>query len=419
MEQKLYSFIDKYKNLLLQNNKLAVAVSGGIDSMALMFIADKWCKNNNIELFVITVDHQLREESSKEAKYVAEICKKYNINHTILVWEGEKPQHNIELIARENRYNLISKFCKQNNINTLLIAHHLQDQTETFFIRLFRGSGIDGLASMNDINNMYGLTILRPFLECCKEDLQTFLEEKQIQWVEDPSNNDEKYLRNKIRKFLNSFDNKQEILSRINSAVENINESKLSINSLIKNIEKKIVSYNSFGTCLLDKNKLIEQDDIVALKILSTISMKISGNIYKPRLKKLKRLFETIKENEEVKYTFYGCVFETYKDNLIMIYREYNSILEDKKLICGEEVVWDNRFIVKLNKQVDDVVITHIKEGEFKTLLNNTKLNNREKYKELREVRGIEKNIFHTLPVVKCNGEYVLDCEFVEVGLVE
>ena len=87
------------------------------------------------------------------------------------------------------------------------------------------------------------LRILRPFLECYKEDLQTFLEEKQIQWVEDPSNNDEKYLRNKIRKFLNSFDNKQEILSRINSAVENINESKLSINSLIKNIEKKNFNY--------------------------------------------------------------------------------------------------------------------------------------------------------------------------------
>lgn len=419
MEQKLYSFIDKYKDLLLENNRLAVAVSGGMDSMALMLIADKWCKDNNIELIAITVDHQLREESNKEAQYVAKICEQNNIKHTILIWEGEKPQHNIELIARENRYKLISNFCKENDINTLLVAHHLQDQAETFFIRLFRGSGIDGLASMSDINNMYGLTILRPFLECCKEDLQTFLEEKQIQWVEDPSNNDEKYLRNKIRKFLNSFDNKQEILSRINSAVENINESKLSINSLIKNIEKKIVSYNSFGTCLLDKNKLMEQDDIVALKILSTISMKISGNIYKPRLKKLKRLFETIKKNEEIKYTFYGCVFETYKDNLIMIYREYNSILEDKRLIFGEEIIWDNRFIVKLNKQVDNVVITHIKDGEFKTLLNNTKLNNREKYKELREVRGIEKSIFHTLPIVKCGGEYVLDCEFVEIGLVK
>ena len=102
-----------------------------------------------------------------------------------------------------------------------------------------------------------------------------------------------------------------------------------------------------------------------------------------------------------------------------MIYREYNSILEDKKLIFGEEVVWDNRFFVKLKKDVDNVVITHIKEGEFKTLLNNVKVNNREKYKELKEVRGIEKSIFHTLPVVRLGGEYVLDCEFVEVGLVE
>ena len=116
MEQKLYLFIDKYKDLLLQNKKIAVAVSGGIDSMALMLIAGKWCKNNNIELFAITVDHQLREESNKEAQYVAKICEQNNIKHTILIWEGEKPQHNIELIARENRYNLISNFVKKTTL---------------------------------------------------------------------------------------------------------------------------------------------------------------------------------------------------------------------------------------------------------------------------------------------------------------
>ena len=268
------------------------------------------------------------------------------------------------------------------------------------------------------MGSLYSLTILRPFLKAKKEDFKTLLEDMGIKWVEDESNGDEKYLRNKIRNFLNGFDNKNEIIDRINSAIENIKDTKRCIDVLINKIEKNIVSFNSFGCCFVDKNKLLQQDDIIALKILATISMKISGNIYKPRLKKLIKLFENIKNNDDVKYTFYGCVFETYKDNLLVVYREYNSIGEDKNLIFGNEVTWDGRFSIKLKEQVDNIKITHVKKGEFKKILRNVRETNGKKYKEMTNIRNVEKDIFYTLPVVLLNDEYVLDCNFVEIKLL-
>ncbi len=252
-EKQLILSIDKYKNIL-QNKKIVVAVSGGIDSLSLLLITNEWAKSNNSTVIGLTINHKLREEAGAEALYINNLCKKLGIEHYILTWEGEKPTTNIEAIARENRYRLIKEFCDKNNIEYVLIAHHLQDQAETFFIRLFRGSGIDGLSSMEDITNLFGINIVRPFLNVKKEDLKEYLETKNIKWVEDSSNFDEKYLRNKIRNFLNSFENKEEILKRINLAVEKINVTKKIINDEIVKIENKTIVFSSVGSCSMNKN---------------------------------------------------------------------------------------------------------------------------------------------------------------------
>lgn len=414
-EKQLNSYIDKYKSIL-ENKKIVIAVSGGIDSLALLLIANNWAKNNNSTVIGITINHGLRLEAEKEAVYVSNICKKFDIEHHILTWEGEKPESNIEAIARENRYRLIKEFCDKSGIEYVLVAHHLQDQAETFFIRLFRGSGIDGLSSMEPTVNLYGLNIVRPFLYAKKSDLKEYLESKNIKWVEDPSNSDEKYLRNKIRNFLNSFENKDEILTRINSAIEKINITKKIIDDEIEKIEAKTVFFSPFGSCSINKNMLLKQNEEIILKILAKISMKISGNIYKPRLEKLKRLLENIRENEGLKYTFYGCIFEKFDQNLLMVYREYNSIDKDKKLVYNNKVIWDNRFQITLKKDEDGLIVTHVKEGEFNEILETIRKENYKKYREMKEIKGIEKKIFYTLPVVKNGDEYLLEYSEVEIN---
>lgn len=414
INKQLISSINKYKDIL-ENNKIAIAVSGGIDSLSLLLIGNEWAKSHNTKIIGLTIDHKLRKESTDEALYVNNLCQNLNIEHYIIAWDEEKPETNIEFNAREARYNLMANFCKKNNINYILIAHHLQDQAETFFIRLFRGSSIDGLSAMKDITNIYDINIIRPFLNINKEVLKEFLLENNIKWIEDPSNSDEKYLRNKIRNFLNSFENKKEIVERINFAIDEINKSKIFIDKEVQKVECKTIQFSSFGSCTIDINKLLKQDDDIILKILAKISMKISGNIYKPRLKKLKNLLQNLKTKNNIKYTFYGCIFETYNDNLLMAYREYNSILEDKKLKYDQEIVWDNRFKIILKKNIESLIITHIKNGEFNKILEETKKINFSKYKEMKEIKGIEKHILYTLPAVKYDNKYLLDFKDIEI----
>ena len=308
---------------------------------------------------------------------------------------------------------MISDFCKQNNIKYILTAHHLEDQAETFFIRLFRGSGIEGLSSMQERSELFGVNIIRPFLGIHKSTLKEFLVSNSINWIEDESNSDEKYLRNKIRNFLNTFENKEEITQRISFAVNEITKCKNYIDEQIKEAEKDILDFSSFGICLMHLNNLFSINQDLSLKILAKIVMKISGNIYKPRLTKLTRLYLELKNaliNEtKIKYTFYGCVFETYDDNRIAVYREYNAIAEDIPLEYNKEVIWDNRFKLKLTKPLENIVISHVKDGEFNKVLESIRMFDFSKYKELKLIKGIEKTIFYTLPIAKCKDKYLFD----------
>ena len=124
-------------------------LSGGIDSLALTFLTQEYAKNYNIKLHTLTIDHQLRPESTIEAKKLNELLENHNINHSITTWNHQEPiNSNIEAKARNARYELIANFAKQNNIDLTLVGHHFDDQIENFLIRLERGSGIDGLGLM-------------------------------------------------------------------------------------------------------------------------------------------------------------------------------------------------------------------------------------------------------------------------------
>jgi tRNA(Ile)-lysidine synthase len=422
MENTLISSLEKYKSYFL-NKRILIGVSGGVDSLSLLISFYEWNNINNYNIYFesLTVDHGLRPSSRKEAIYVHNLCEKFKIKHVIKTWDGEKPKTNVEMIAREKRYSLMKEYYEKNNFDYLLVAHHLDDQAETFFIRLFRGSGIDGLASMEAVSNLYGMNIIRPFLKLPKDDLQKYLLAKNIKYIEDESNSDEKYLRNKIRNFLNSFDNKNEITQRIDFAIKEIDKSKQFIRDEFEKYKNKILKINSFGTCLFFYDKIKKMNYDMSLRILAYVSMKISGNIYKPRLEKLKRLCDTIinlSSEDKFRTTFYGCIFEKCNDNFIMVYREYNSIGDDVRLIYNEEVIWDSRFKIKLLVDENDLFIGHLKEGEFTSFLRDVRKNNPKKYKELREVVGIQKNIFHTLPIVKRNNQYLIDFENININFM-
>ena len=181
--------------------KIAVAVSGGGDSMALAFLLSRFCADKNITLHVLSVDHALRAESANEARKVGRIVTSWpTTKHKILTWQTTaKPKTRIQEEARAARYALMAEYCAAQKIKYLFLAHHGDDQVETFLFRLAKGSGIDGLSVMPDMQERDGIILVRPLLDATHEDLIDTCRKNNIEWIEDPSNGMEKYARVRLR----------------------------------------------------------------------------------------------------------------------------------------------------------------------------------------------------------------------------
>ncbi|MDR3289718.1 MAG: tRNA lysidine(34) synthetase TilS [Rickettsiales bacterium] len=302
----------------LQNaNKILIAVSGGIDSLAMTFLINEWIKQNDKDLFTITIDHKIRiPTSTNEANYIHKLLSDNNIKHvTKTCPEGIHSENE----AREYRYKFIFEYMKEQKIDVVLLAHHLQDQVENFLIRLFRGSGIRGLSSMQKVSKMQGFTLIRPLLNARKEDLKQYLSTNNIKWCEDDSNEDEKYLRNKIRNFLNSFEEKNNIIRRINNSIDTFQKANEIVESNIVTKGANLYTNHKIGDNVLHVNFLNSLNEEEKHRVLLNIVKNVSKSQQPPRFEKLKRLLDNIDTIK--KYTFAGCVFEK-KGDTIIVYKE-------------------------------------------------------------------------------------------------
>ncbi|XP_047326180.1 uncharacterized protein LOC124929838 [Impatiens glandulifera] len=193
---------------------IAVGVSGGPDSMALCVLAAGWKTNGSNQtlvdgLLAIIVDHGLRTESQEEAHLVSQRLLNMGIRSEIVrcEWSDGRPkQGHLQEAARDRRYEIFEKVCFENQIGVLLLAHHADDQAESFVLRLSRGSGILGLAGMAFVTQLFsrypnGQTVLlvRPLLEFSKNDLYKICRGNNQDWVEDPTNVSQLFARNRIR----------------------------------------------------------------------------------------------------------------------------------------------------------------------------------------------------------------------------
>lgn len=373
--------------------KIAVAVSGGIDSMSLTFLLNQFCKNKKIELIALTVDHNLRKNSAPDAKKTTKILQKSGISCYILNSYLETPPiTNIEAILREVRYNLLHEYCLNNDIKYLFIGHHQQDLTENFLIRLFRGSGIDGLSATDYITDFQEIKIIRPLLDFKKEEFQEYLLNKKITWIEDESNQDEKYLRNKIRLFLNSLKDKDLINQRVAKASSSILENKKLIEKFLLENSSKILKFNELGYFLFNKDDFINLSFEEAKRYLAWSLMDVSGNYYKPRLQYLENLYFWIldKNKSQKKRSFYGCIIQEFNQSQFIIYREKSAI---KEVELENNLIWDNRFKIDFIGSSNQIKVSNINASE----LNKLKIHH--------QMKGILKNILYTIPVLRKNNE--------------
>ncbi len=163
------------------NSNIAVAVSGGPDSLALMHLSNNYAFNNDLNVTVLSVDHGIRSESSKEIVWVEKIAKKNKINFHSTKLNKKINSSNTLSKARTLRYEALSKYCIKKKINFLLTAHHLDDEIENFLMRLIRGSGVKGLSSLKAKSRYKNtkLIIVRPLLEYSKKSLIAYLSDQK------------------------------------------------------------------------------------------------------------------------------------------------------------------------------------------------------------------------------------------------
>tara|TARA_Y100000590_G_scaffold163465_1_gene187415 strand:+ start:2127 stop:3197 length:1071 start_codon:yes stop_codon:yes gene_type:complete len=322
---KILNFYKKFKSIIfkdIRTRNFALAVSGGSDSLCLAYFSKMYSSEFGNKIHVLIVDHNLRKNSYKEALNVKKILDKKKIHSKILRWKGEIPKRNIQKNARDLRYLLIANYCQKKNIKYLTTAHHGDDQIENFFIRLLRGSGLTGLSSMS-INTKYNsrLKIVRPFLYFKKNDLKYVTLNYFKTYIKDPSNEDNKFLRVRVRKYRKNMEKEGLDTKKIIKTVDNLVSANQALNFYKNKALYKYASFLSKNRCLINKQIFSEEAGEIIFKSFSDILSLVSGTYYPPRSKKIVNLIGRLKNKNFTKSTLGGCIIEE-KDSFVLISKE-------------------------------------------------------------------------------------------------
>jgi tRNA(Ile)-lysidine synthase len=179
---------------------VAVAVSGGRDSLALALLAADWARARGGQITALTVDHGLRRESAAEARQVGRWMRRAGLGHAILKWRGAKPASGVQDAARRARYRLLEEWCRQAGVLHLLLGHQRDDQSETVAMRQARGSGAFGLSGMAAVVETASVRRLRPLLGFSRARLAATLAARGQDWIDDPANRDPRFARAHLRR---------------------------------------------------------------------------------------------------------------------------------------------------------------------------------------------------------------------------
>ena len=313
---EIYSSFKK-KLKLLKKKSFLVAVSGGPDSLALTAMAKAYSYENKCKVYYALIDHNIRNNSSKEALSVKKLLNEYKINLNIL--KNTKPiDRNIQSQAREIRYNLLVAHCKKKKIKTILTAHNLEDQVETFFIRLSRGSGLQGLSSMNQVIKIKGnINLIRPLLDFKKKFLVDMSKIIFGKYFTDPSNKNTKYLRTRIRNLKKVLEASGINYDQIFKSIKNLASSRDTLDLYFNKIYNEVVD-NKKDYTSIDLKKFNTLNQEMKIKVLSKSIKEFTKSYYSIRSKKIINLVSQIEKKENKESTLAGCLILKKKNYIVI-----------------------------------------------------------------------------------------------------
>lgn len=345
---------------LAAEGPIAVAVSGGADSMAALLLTLGWCEARGLAPPVaVTVDHGLRKEAAAEATQVGAWARGIGARHAILEWQTAKPASNIQAAAREARYMLIGEWARANGIKTVITGHNLDDQAETFVMRLARGSGVDGLSGMAALSPFPlrafdELSLLRPLLGFSHRRLIATLQAAKQVWIEDPSNDATRFQRTQLRTARAALEAAGLTPERLANTAAHLRRARQAIEQYVDTLLATSARPSPWGYVLVGLGDLRAAPAEIGLRALARLIAAVGGGNYPPRFEALEAVLAWIIVDEEpTGRTLGGCRLVRRSDNTLLIAREESAVAKDDfRLAPGESKIWDGRFRVDLSAGV-------------------------------------------------------------------
>jgi tRNA(Ile)-lysidine synthase len=329
---------------------VAVAVSGGPDSLALTILGDRWARARDGEVCALTVDHRLRPESAAEAELVAGWCAERAIRHETLFWEGEKPATGIQEAAREARYRLLAGWCREHGCLHLLTAHHREDQAETYLIRRRAGSGVDGLAAMSAVREICGCRVVRPLLGTPRARLAALLEAERQPFITDPSNSNPRFERARLR-----AENGGATSSALDDAATQARScgmERIHRERDLDALSARAVSLHPAGFATLEPEPIRDAPPERAERLLGRVAATIGGARYPLRRDRVARLLAGLLTEPQRARTLGGCRFVPWRGRILVL-REMAAAASPQGIEPGDTILWDRRFEVALPQEAE------------------------------------------------------------------
>ncbi|SFU40088.1 tRNA(Ile)-lysidine synthase [Aliiroseovarius crassostreae] len=326
---------------------LGVAVSGGSDSTALLLLCHDWARLTGAAITAFTVDHALRDGSADEAAAVARLCQRLGVDHEILTWrgldgqgsdrQGWDGQGNLQNAARQARYHLLSKAARKAGCAAVALGHTKEDQAETFLMRLARGSGVDGLAAMRDDWSADGMRWLRPLLSDRRAALREMLEARGVSWSDDPSNDNPRFDRVKMRHAMRDLAELGLDVDRLVATAQGMTRARSALTRMAHDAACALCRVEA-GDVVFDTEPFRELPEEIRLRLLAEAVRFVSSTPYRPRLEALLRSQEAAWDRQ--KTTLQGCLIHPHRSGL-RITRELAAIA-DHSVAPGQ--LWDGRW---------------------------------------------------------------------------
>jgi tRNA(Ile)-lysidine synthase len=327
---------------------IAVGVSGGPDSLALVYLVDRWACNHGGRAVGLTLDHGLRDQSAAEAAQVGRWLDGRGIEHHTLNWIGDKPTSAIQETARGVRREMLLSWCRDAGIVHLALAHHADDQAETYVMRLAHGSGPDGLAGMASVTESSHARIIRPLLRTPKSRLVATVSAMGHSWINDPSNDQDAFERIRVRKALAAMEETGAGLRPISRVMNDYATQRHELDAVTAHLVMHGTTFHAAGYAMIDLNDLWANGPVLGVRALSRVLMAIGGRHYAPARQSVVRLYEKLKTNGPGKSrTLGGCRLIPMNGGCLVC-REQRNLPGERVVTSSGKIKWDNRFQLDL-----------------------------------------------------------------------